>query len=252
MKKKYILIGVVLFVVLGLFGYLRVITYTPQDLVPIAENTIQQNIKTNEARVATPRSLYAEGSMFWSDEMHKYTFSNGYIHLNGVKIEEIDPSSFQVITEMPFPTGPYSLPEYYILHYSKDKNNVFYDGKIISGAINTSFKVVWPQSIGSEQFYAKDERNVYYRGETLIPKADPGSFVPLAVLEDGWRVGGPYSRDEGHVYYENREVVGADWRTFDSEYEDGYASDKDHVFFKGIIIPNANPKNFSFPVSAGA
>jgi hypothetical protein len=209
-------------------------------------DAMQQDITIDEGNVATTSPSQSESKIVWLDGMNKYTFNNGYVYLNDVKIEGADVHSFQIVTENPFPKGKYSGDD--VAHYAKDKSNVYYDGKVINGALGSSFKVVWADAIVSEQVYAQDERNVYYQGEVLVPQADPTSFVPLGALSNSWRVGGSYSHDGNHVYYENREVIGADWHTFNSEYEDGYASDKDNVFLEGKIIPNLNPENFTFPV----
>ncbi|MFA5132210.1 MAG: DKNYY domain-containing protein [Candidatus Paceibacterota bacterium] len=230
----------------GLFGHTAMSTQSQQVSVPATATTTQQNSKIVETNVSTSSSLQLDGLVIWSDEKHKYTSGNGNVYFDGLKIEDAEQKSFQIIDQNPFPTRRYSGEN--IAHYSKDKNKVYYDGKVIQSADGTSFVVVWPDVLGTEQVYAQDVSNSYYKGEVILPKVDSASFKPLGVLSNGWRVGGNYSRDKSHIYYKSAEVIGADLSTFNSEYEDGYAADKNKVFLEGVVVPNMDPKKFIFPV----
>lgn len=205
-----------------------------------------QKLSAGDTNDVIPSASKPKDMIVWADEMSNYSSHGGSIYLNGAKIEGADVQSFQIVMENPFPRGKYDGAG--LVHYAKDKNNVYYDGKVIHGAISQNFRVVWTDAIESEQVFAVDEMNVYYRGKVLEPKAEPKYFVPLAALSNGWRVGGSYSHDRNHIYYENKGVDGADLHTFNSEYEDGYASDKDHVFLKGKVVPGVAPNDFIFPI----
>ncbi|TDQ27519.1 DKNYY domain-containing protein [Tenacibaculum caenipelagi] len=81
-------------------------------------------------------------------------FDNNVIY-DGVKIKNVDVSSFQIIQ---FP-------------YSKDKNHVFYYGDIIEKADPKTFSIL------ETSFYAKDKNHVFVYGK-LLKEADVATFGP--------------------------------------------------------------------------
>ncbi|WP_343679866.1 DKNYY domain-containing protein [Chryseobacterium arthrosphaerae] len=68
-------------------------------------------------------------------------------------------------------------------HYSKDKNHVYFDKRILNGADIPSFGSV-------SGYFAKDKDHVYHEDDVL-KDADAASFVHLE---------GPYFKDKNHIY----------------------------------------------------
>ena len=62
--------------------------------------------------------------------------------------------------------------------YSKDKDQVFYCGRLVEGADPASFEVLGLYGTTNQHWYARDERNVYYNAEKVFG-ADPESFHVL-------------------------------------------------------------------------
>lgn len=86
----------------------------------------------------------------------KFLLFDNKVVYDGVKIENADPASFEIIQ---FP-------------YSKDKNNVFYHGDIIEKADPNTF------SIFKTSFYSKDKNHVFVYGK-LLKDADVATFGPV-------------------------------------------------------------------------
>ncbi len=84
-------------------------------------------------------------------------------------IESIDNESFQVLSNA---------------DYGKDKNNVYYQGRIIKGSDPNTFEVI------NKDGYSKDKNSVFITNYALIA-ANPNSFQYLKF---------PYSKDEHHVF----------------------------------------------------
>ena len=86
------------------------------------------------------------------------------------KIDPVDDSSFQVIKGYK--------------EYAKDKNSVFYIGRIIEDADPNTFSVL------NKKGYSIDQKNVFLTWEKVI-FADPQSFQLIEA---------PYSKDADHVF----------------------------------------------------
>ncbi|WP_299009784.1 DKNYY domain-containing protein [uncultured Tenacibaculum sp.] len=85
----------------------------------------------------------------------KYLLFDSNVIYDGVKIENADVSSFNVIQ----------------FHYAKDKNHVFYFGEVIEGADPETF------SIFETSYYSKDKNHVFAYGK-LLKEADVATFGP--------------------------------------------------------------------------
>ena len=146
-------------------------------------------------------------------------------------------------------------------NYAYDKNQAYKEGRLISGADGGSFTVI------VEGVYAKDKNRVYNYGKP-IALADPSTFQFFS--------GNVYMKDKNNVYFsangvEIKNLKMADVNTFkvtgngfaedkNNKYYNGeitsidkshkvfgetpYLTDDNHVYYKGEIINNADPKSF--------
>ena len=210
--------------------------HDPQD-----KNSINEILFTNLVDASFFKIL-------WADELTRYISYRNKIYINEDEKPEIDAESFVPITKDVFPVYPNSGNN--ILHYSKDKNHVYYDGVVIANADSDTFKAIWAGAMEGEHVYAKDKNYVYYMGN-IMAGADPGSIKVLTSISNGWRVGGGYSIDSKNVYFENSIINEADPKSFEADLEGDYAFDRDRVYLNGKVLPGENPKYFTFPVSEG-
>ena len=123
--------------------------------------------------------------------------------------------------------------------YGKDKNNLYFLNKKITGVNPKTFKVV-----GSNKLIIKDDKGVYYLGREEVKK------IQNADLNTFEEVSKEYYRDKNNVfYYDNydgdvKRVKGADAKSF--EVIDGYAigRDKNAVYDRGKQIKGLDPLTF--------
>lgn len=145
--------------------------------------------------------------------------------------------------------------------YGKDKNNVYYKGKLVDAADPITFDAK-PGGIGS---FAKDSTLVF-RDEKLVIGADSRTFRALSgyyyadvddvFYYDGSCIEGANPKDvrvikydyllsNGKVYYQRDEIRGADAATFQiNEVDKKYSSDANNVYFERKVIENADPHTF--------
>lgn len=125
--------------------------------------------------------------------------------------------------------------------YAKDKNHVYFKGKIIQEADAENFQILdasWGHRT-NRQHYAKDLQNVYVRGKVL-PKADPKTFKFYTDLG--------FSHDDQYVFFENQILEGSDGKTFKvvSEITSStgalYARDKNQAYYGNKILTSADPE----------
>ena len=102
---------------------------------------------------------------------------------------------------------PYDPQTYEVINqlYSKDKNNIYFRGKKISGADKDTFEKI------DKYNYSKDKNNIYYN-DKKIEGADKNTFE--LTYDFGSVVNGYYSKDKNNVYYENKKLKGIDVKTF--------------------------------------
>lgn len=89
---------------------------------------------------------------------------NDILIYKGIQCPEVDNETFEAL-------------EY---GFSKDKENIYYNGKKIAGASVSGFEIISPD-------YCKDGRNVYYK-DTVVKEANPKTFKSTSeneIWEDG-------------------------------------------------------------------
>ena len=102
---------------------------------------------------------------------------------------------------------PYDPQTYEVINqlYSKDKNNIYFRGKKISGADKDTFEKI------DKYNYSKDKNNIYYN-DKKIEGVDKNTFE--LTYDFGSVVNEYYSKDKNNVYYENKKLKGIDVKTF--------------------------------------
>lgn len=112
--------------------------------------------------------------------------------------------------------------------YTKDKNNVYYNGKLLPGEYPENFKILNKNYAKSRWSVFKPRKNwhffnwfwqttrFYYKGremENMPP--DPSNYNCFKVLEGNCpKDKCAYAKDKYHVYFRGRRLVKADPKTF--------------------------------------
>ena len=110
--------------------------------------------------------------------------------------------------------------------YMVNRNDVYFNGKLIRDASGSSFK-----DLGDG--YGKDAFRAYYYGER-IPEASGSTFK---VLTDG------YSRDSFRAFYRGVVIEGANGGSF-KVLADGYSRDAFNVYYLGQKVQGARASSF--------
>lgn len=188
------------------------------------------------------------GTLYYKDKNQVYLYSGGDLHA----IEGADPDSFSLRGH----------------GYAVDNHFVYFWSKKIEGSHAVSFS----ETVHSQQ-YVKDKNQVYYEGEVL-PHANPGTFEQMipkidsyyglsihagkdhqhvyheANIVEGADVASfefmdlGYGKDKNFIYYILQPIKNADLDTFARISETDYFQDKSSVFYKGIMLPDSDPKSF--------
>lgn len=167
------------------------------------------------------------------------------------KVKNVDLGTFKVLNDK----------------YAKDVKNVYFSGnKSFEDVDAGTFEVLpsdyskdknnvyspengWIQRVNSanpktikvlNQFYLKDDKNVFFNDEKILG-ADSNSFIALD-KENG------YAKDKNSVYYFGQKVEGGNAKTFEVISDGEYSKDDKNVYASGEIIKGADPKTFrEFP-----
>ncbi|MFA6315339.1 MAG: DKNYY domain-containing protein [Candidatus Paceibacterota bacterium] len=177
---------------------------------------------------------------------------------------EIDTNTFQIINDV----------------YAKDKNNVWNLGETqrcgypIRLVLNPPADLATFSTFATSSFVAKDKISMIYNDHRLISPSKStiylgfgfykdadqilkhvgyGDILPLkSVMADSRPISSNYLvdnknvSDASNVYRKGDDafiVMGADPESF-KEMANGYALDKNNVYFKSKIVPSADPVNF--------
>jgi len=144
-----------------------------------------------------------------------YTKDKNNIFVNGKRLENIDGDTFEYLN-YGYTKDKYSvyfndeklsadvltfklLTKYHEKKgtsvYGKDKNNIFYYGKIVLGANPTNFQIL-------EDGYATDNNNIFFLGKK-IDDADASSFE---IISDSNRKS-PYDAQDKYYKYKNGDKI---------------------------------------------
>jgi len=147
----------------------------------------------------------------------KVFFNAGFGSGPALEVIGADPRSFEKLNR--------GFPE---SSYGRDKNLVYYNGKVIKGADSKSFTRL-------RTYYSMDDRFVYYNGTQL--SRDPDHFVFIDDM---------VQKDRKHVY-RGGWIISDDPENFQFITAiDGFSYYRDH---KGVLVnstrlPGANPETF--------
>lgn len=150
-----------------------------------------------------PHASSDRSPLYWRDAQHVY--------FNGKPMEGAEATSFVHFS------GP----------YSKDSNRVYYQERIVEGAIPEKFRIIHTEGV------ATDDNAVFIYGKRSKQAIDLESFKVVEGEND------TFYKDKNNVYVLRfhqedplAKVEGADPLTF-RPLERNYAVDKDHVYFYG-------------------
>lgn len=105
--------------------------------------------------------------------------------------------------------------------YAKDKNNVYYEEKVVSEADPKTFEVL-------SDMIGKDKNSGYFE-EIKIQNSDTKTFQKIENL---------YSKDKNNVYYNHKSIAGADATTFEIvDKKTNVAKDKRNFYRYDYRIP---------------
>ncbi|WP_456083807.1 DKNYY domain-containing protein, partial [Leptotrichia sp.] len=181
----------------------------------------------------------------------EYFFSKNNIYYCGEKIEDVDLKSFEIL--------PYG--------FSKDKNNLYFEGKKILENIE-KFKILGENFflINDKVYvlffeekarileidfntlrevkidistikvlgknYISDKNNIYY-ANNIIENVDKNSFK---ILDEN------FSRDKNNVYYHGKKIKDVDLNSFEI-LSYGYSKDKNSIYYEENTFLNGSIKN---------
>jgi len=151
---------------------------------------------------------------FWGLD-DQYAVDNVYVYGRGVKRENSDPDNLQELGH----------------GYWGDKNNIYYDGKILAGADPETFRVI------GGNMYATDRYNLFWNGQLWNNFKD--NITAKEIKE---------------FIKQNKQLKGYWWKLKDlgrqREYgasfegQEGYFIQDNNVFWEGILLQYADYKTF--------
>ena len=136
--------------------------------------------------------------------------------------------------------------------YAKDKNKVFYQGKVLTYQKWSLDKETWKIALSPDKgnnadiktfevnwsgwttTFAKDKNHIFING-FMIENADLESFQNLS-----WN---DFFRDKNRCYYMEYEISWADLKSFENVYN-LYSKDKNNVYYQYKKLEWANPEKF--------
>ncbi|MEO6286201.1 MAG: DKNYY domain-containing protein [Dyadobacter sp.] len=172
---------------------------------------------------------------------------------SGPAIELIgaDPKSFKNLDEQGFPEGS----------YGKDKQHVYFEGKLISNANASSL-------VRLKGYFSRDQDHVFYLNQILSDDPDHFEFIDDNVHKDckhvywsdkiisddpasfkliGQSGGSSYYKDQLGILANDTRIPGADAESF-KPLAHGYSMDKSKVYLMESTqlqeVPNAEPSSF--------
>ncbi len=149
-----------------------------------------------------------------------YSKDQNHVYYRFRIMEDADPETFTGVSE--------------VYRLFKDKNHLYdNEGKIIPGIDGASFTIL-------RNGYAKDKDHAFYwhklsdiydrYARETVQDADPATFAPIFLDNKKKEKNSDYARDELRIYYRGVVVKNADPQSFALQW-DGFAKDRDHVYF---------------------
>lgn len=172
-------------------------------------NWTRENTLIKDADAETFEALDNDINVYLGKDK-KYIFKDASI------LEYADPNTFEQLKE----------------YYWKDKTNVYllqFGGTDcrIKDADPKTFKVI------KDYHWTHDKNNIFYQFDKLL-NVNPNKFV---AIDEEW------GKDDRFYFYHNLRIDSIDYTTAEiiSPY---YIKDQYRVFFRDIIVKDANPKTF--------
>ena len=187
-------------------------------------------------------STYALGGETKVLENSGYFVNGDKIYYATSSLPDAKPNSFAVVyDESKSITGDDDgrKTDPYQVNYAKDNNDVYYEGKTVTGADPESFQT-YPASYYQE--YARDADDVYLDGE-VIAGADPDNFTVLKRQPYEGCAPGNFGKDNTAVYYKTDVVNGANPDTFEAIFFD-YGKDNNSGYV-GTSTATTSLENFN-------
>lgn len=182
---------------------------------------------------------------FYTVENNKVHYYQGVVGGNSTIDGDTDPATFEYI-------GHYNYND-----YAKDKNGVYFNNRVIEGADPKTFQYVGgPYTKDKSHVYAAyagfDEQMNYSGARAIIKDADVATFQ---------FIGGVYAKDALNIFNGNQIMKNVDFPTFvyigskkeyeyvgpmDGPMDEGYAKDKNYIYFYGrpLIMENIDVDTF--------
>ncbi len=196
-------------------------------------------------------------ALFYKDGLVSgYAKDKNHVYYNGEKMTfwssgiKADNSSFQALREFyakdenriyymwTILRWGYDVETFKVLgnDFTSDKDSIYWWGLILEWVDSESFQIL-------EYWYSKDKNNIYYHNDKIFDKIDSNTFK---ILDENYII------DKNNAYYYNSLNINepiiildsVDLKTFKILWWEGYAKDKNHVYFDGNRINNANSDTF--------
>ena len=148
--------------------------------------------------------------------------------------------------------------------YGRDKDRVYYKGRVVDGADPESFSHSLVLKDNDSTEFARDHKHLflwgkimkngdykslrkllypYYCDDKQIYYYPDGLIVENANPDDFREIGYPYYSSRGNVYINGKKIQEADTASF-FVIDYRYSKDKYHVYYNGRVIEGADPMSF--------
>ncbi len=233
------MVTIVLLISAILLGRLLLQQYRHQQFLNYEENiTAEKDTKEKQQlKLVKEIGIYDKNKQLQNerkigDEYSSYSTDGKYVYYLGYGGSFYSPSKQKMIIKAADPETFEALQR----GWTKDKNNVYFDGIIINELDATSFTL-----LGDNKFL-KDKNSIYLeniQGDISkwilkVETSDPPTFVALGEL---------YGKDKNNAYFRTEIIEQADVNSFEA-IDTFYAKDKNHVYNWGKVVSNTDPKTF--------
>lgn len=272
-KAKTIILLLFIIIILALGGYFLMQKMSEKP-APINKETpqIKNNFKyykiINNTAYYEDKEIQSVDILTFQELEDRWAKDKNHVFYGGEELKiKIDPDSFTILREgvikdnkrvyffdkfndkyvlisnVDAPTFQYigicESVEKSLGFYFKDKNYVFIGDEPAYNIDVSTFEYFGNYlvvgGIPYSVSYAKDKNSIYHSCGEILEDADKITFINLG---DG------YAKDKNKVWYLAGIIEEADTKTFQA-LEGNYAKDKNHAYFDGSIIKNADAASFA-------